>query len=70
METMYRLREELGGTENHEQADGCGVIFSCRTLANGTHYPLCKKPKVPGLSVEAKMELIVPLPCTTLYLCY
>ena len=47
-----------GGTDNEN--DGCGVIFTHRTLANGVHCPLCTKLKVPGLSVEVKAELKVP----------
>jgi hypothetical protein len=50
--------DPCGGTDNEN--DGCGVIFARRTLANGSHCPLCTKLKVPGLSAEAKVELKAP----------
>jgi hypothetical protein len=50
--------DPCGGTDNEN--DGCGVIFTCRTLANGAHCSLCTKLKVPGLLAEAKVELKVP----------
>ena len=49
--------DPCGGPENVN--DGCGMIFPRRT-AGGSHCPLCKKLKVPGLSVEAQAELQVP----------
>jgi len=51
--------DPCGGPENEN--DGCGMVFIRRTLG-GCHCPKCKKLKVPGLSAEAKAELMVPGP--------
>jgi len=51
--------DPCGGLDNED--DGCGMVFPCRTLT-GSHCPLCKKLKVPGLSSEAQAELKVYSP--------
>lgn len=45
-----------GDPENAD--DGCGMVFPHRT-PGGSHCPLCKKLKAPGLSPEAQAELKV-----------
>jgi hypothetical protein len=58
--------DACSGLENEN--DGCGMVFFHRT-PGGSHCPMCKKLKAPGLSAEAKAELtvLVFLCCPFLY---
>jgi hypothetical protein len=48
--------DPCGGADN--EGDGCGVVFP-NMAPGGSHCSLCKKLKAPGLTAEAKAELLV-----------